>query len=439
VRLRILALAPLLLVTLPLVPTAEAASELRGIDVSKYQHDSGKPINWTAVKRSGVRFAFIKATGGSNRVDPWFEREWAAAGRAGIIRGAYHYADPSHSAVEQANRIVSVVGSTREANDLGIVLDLESTGGLGPSALARWAHTFLSQVEKRTGRVPIIYSGPNFWHTKMRDNRTFGAYPLWVARYGPRPGPLAGWDRWTFWQRSSSGRVPGIEGAVDLNVMCCSVDTLRALADGRSTRILRVWKALGGASGKLGLPLGMESPVPGGWAQVFERGAVVSSTRGTFAVLGPVWERYRTNGGATGKLGVPVAQPKELAPGVLLQRFAGGGILWSAATGAHAISGDVAERWLADGGAAAPYGLPTAEATDVSQQFVGGGLYRTASGVHLVPGAIRDAYESRFGGPKGVYGLPLGEAHPGLLGGTEVEFQFARLTELTVAGQSIVV
>ena len=438
-RLRILALAPLLLVTLPLVPTAEAASEIRGIDVSKYQHDNGKPINWAAAKKSGVRFAFIKATGGSNRVDPWFEREWAAAGRAGIIRGAYHYADPSHSAVEQAARVVSVVGSTREANDLGIVLDLESSGGLGPAALAKWAHTFLTQVERRTGRVPILYTYPNFWHTKMRDNRTFGAYPLWLARYGDRPAPLPGWDRWTFWQHSSTGRVPGIVGAVDKNVMCCSVNTLRALADGRSTRILRVWKSLGGASGKLGLPLGMETAVPGGWGQVFERGAVFSTNKGTFPVLGPMWERYRTSGAATGKLGVPVGQAQEIAAGVLRQRFANGGILWSQATGAHAISGVFAERWNKDGAAAASYGLPTGEATDVSQQFARGGLYRTVTGVHLVPGAIRDTYETNRGGPKGVYGLPLGEAHPGLLGGTTVDFQFASLTEITVAGQTVVV
>ena len=437
-RLRILALAPLLLLSLPLVPTADAAPQLRGIDVSKYQHDSGKPISWGAVKRSGVTFAFIKATGGSNRVDPWFSREWAAAGKAGIIRGAYHYADPAHSAVEQADRVVSVVGSTREANDLGIVLDLESSGGRSAAALASWAHSFLTEVEKRTGRVPILYTYPAFWHSRMKDNRTFGAYPLWLARYGERPAPLPGWERWTFWQHSASGHVAGIEGAVDRDVMCCSVDTLRALADGRSTRILRLWKSLGGASGKLGLPLGMETAVPGGWAQVFERGAVVSSDKGTFAVLGPLWDRYRESGAATGRLGVPVASSQEQTAGIVSQRFLNGVIVWSQTTGAHAVAGVFQQRWLADGGLTSDEGLPTGDATDVSQQFVGGGLYATPTGVHLVPAAIRDTYESKFGGPKGVQGLPLGEVHAGLFGGKVVDFQFGSLTEVRIAGQTVV-
>ena len=436
VRLRFLALVPLLLIAVPIAPGVQASGTLTGVDVSKYQHDDGKPIDWASVKRSGQDFAFIKATGGSDRTDPWFEREWAAAGRAGMIRGAYHYADPRHSADAQAAHVVAVVGSTREANDLGIVLDLETSGGLSPSRLAAWAHTFLRGIEKRTGRVPILYTYPNFWHSKMRDNRTFGAYPLWLARYGERPGPLPGWDRWTFWQYSSTSHVPGIVGTVDRDVMCCSLSTLRALADGRSLRITRLWKALGGASGQLGLPLGMETAVPGGWGQIFERGYVVSSRRGTFAVTGPTWERYRLSGAATGSLGVPLAALRTIAAGVTEQRFAGGRILWSQPTGAHALQGDFEARWVADGAAAAPEGLPTAEAVDVAQQFSGGGFYRTVNGVRLVPRAIRDRYE-QLGGPHGLLGMPLSEAHPAF-GGQAVDFELNSLYMVVIAGQEIV-
>jgi GH25 family lysozyme M1 (1,4-beta-N-acetylmuramidase) len=445
VRLRLLALAPVLLVTASLVPQAEAASTasrpapLTGPDVSKYQHANGKAINWVAVKRSGQDFAFIKATGGSNRVDPWFAREWAAAGRAGMIRGAYHYADPAHSAVEQADRIVNVVGTTREANDLGIVLDLESTGGLGPASLARWAHTFLTRVERRTGRVPILYTAPHFWHSRMHDNRSFGAYPLWLAHYtSKRPGPLPGWNRWTFWQHTNTGHVSGIPGYVDHNYMCCGVATLRALADGRSTRITRLWRSLGGASGQLGLPLGMETVVPGGgWAQSFEHGGIVSSNRGTFAVLAATWARYRANGGATGSLGVPLAPAKAIASGVTLQRFAGGLVAWSQPTGAHALQGDMAQRWLNDGGATAVEGLPTGEATQVAQSFSEGSLYRSPTGVHFLPTAMRDRYEE-LGGPTGPMGLPVGETHE-MIGGVAMDFSSGgTLYQIEIAGQKIV-
>ena len=451
VRLRMAALVPLVLLTGYAVPQAGAARlpeasvgaataaeprQMVGPDVSKYQHPSGRPINWAAIKRSGQTFAFIKATGGSNRVDPWFAREWVAAGRAGMIRGAYHYADPSRSAAAQAALVVSVVGTTREANDLGIVLDLESTGGLGPTALAYWAHRFLREVERRTGRVPIIYTAPYFWRDRMRNNTSFGAYPLWLARYSAaRPGPLPGWERWTFWQHSQSYRLPGVPGAVDHNVMCCSLQTLRALADGRSVRITQRWKALGGASGQLGLPLGMESRVPGGWGQVFEHGYVVTSARGTFQITGDIWDRYRWKGGAR-VLGVPIEAAHHVSATAIEQRFSRGLIVWSKETRAHALMAPYAARWVKDGGAGSDEGLPRDEATATDQQFVGGGLYRSGKAVYLVPGAIRDRYEE-LGGADGVLGRPLGEAKP-VLGGREVDFANGPLYEIEVAGQMVV-
>ncbi len=438
-RLRSLLLLAFLLLGGLAVPQAGAAATPQGVDVSKWQHDGGRAIDWGAVKRSGQSFAFIKASGGSDRVDPWFAREWAAAGRAGMIRGAYHYADPSKDADAQAALVVSVVGSTREAGNLGIALDLEQTGGLAPAQLAAWAHRFLDGVERRTGRTPILYTYVSFWQNAMANNRTFGAYPLWLARYGPRPAPLAGWSQWTFWQHSSTGRVAGIPGLVDRNEMCCSTGTLTALADGRSRAIAGLWRQLGGASGALGLPLGPEAAIPGGWGQTFQKGYVASTrARGTHAVLGAVWDRYRTAGGAKGTLGVPTAGQQTVAPGVTQQVFAGGRIVHSSVTGAHTVRQAILARWLSDGGVRSPEGLPTAEQVGVGQQFVGGGLYGTAGGTRLVPGAIRDRYEE-LGGPTSTYGLPTSDAQVLIEGGRFVSFERGQLTELAALGLSVVV
>jgi lysozyme len=439
VRLRLFALVPLLLVGAVVVPTADAAgtSTPQGVDTSKYQHDDGGPLDWNAVRRSGQSFAFLKATG-TRGVDPWFARDWAAAGKAGMIRGAYHYADPSKPADPQAALVVRTAGSTREANNLGIALDLESTGGLGPQALAAWAHAFLDGVERRTGRVPILYTYVSFWHNAMADNRTFGAYPLWLARYGPRPAPLAGWSQWTFWQHSSTAHVPGILGYTDVNTMCCSAGTLNALADGRTTAITALWRKLGGASGTLGLPLGPETAVPGGWGQSFQRGYVVSTkAHGTFPVLGAILDRYRANGSASGPLGVPTEAAQDLGLGAIRQVFAGGLVVSSPATGAHSLRGAFALRWRKDGGVRSQEGLPTAEAVGVGQQFRGGGLYNTSSGVHLVPGAINERY-LELGGPASVLGLPAQEARL-VLGSRLVQFDVGALAEVTVAGQTVVV
>ncbi|MCW2601371.1 MAG: hypothetical protein JWM02_3200 [Frankiales bacterium] len=436
---RPLVLLTLLLVGALLVPSADAAGTPTGPDVSMFQHDTGKPIDWGAVTRSGQRFTFMKATEGSGWVDPWFAREWAAAARAGMVRGAYHYADPSQPADAQAAFVVRTVGSTREKGNLGIALDLESTGGLSPRRLVAWAHAFLDGVERRTGRVPTLYSYPYFWQHAMAGDRSFGVYPLWLARYSAaRPAPLPGWTQWTFWQHSSTSRLPGIPGYVDHNIMCCSAATLAALADGRSSAITALWRRLGGASGSLGLPLGPESAVPGGWGQTFQHGFVATTRAyGTHAVLGRVYDRYRASGGARGALGVPTGAQTALGSAASRQSFVGGQIVYSSRTGAHALRQPLLARWLKDGGVRSREGLPIAERSGAGQQYVGGGLYTTSSGVHLVPGAIRDRYEA-MGGPSSTLGLPASEAI--LVAGTRlVRFDLGTLVELTVAGRHTVV
>jgi uncharacterized protein with LGFP repeats len=294
-------------------------------------------------------------------------------------------------------------------------------------------------VERRTGRLPIVYSYPYFWQRAMAGDRSFGAYPLWLARYSDsRPDPLPGWTQWTFWQHTSSAQLPGIPGYVDHNVLCCSAGTLLALADGRSSAITTLWRRLGGASGSLGLPLGPETAVAGGWGQTFQRGFVATTKAyGTVAVLGEVYDRYRASGGAGGALGVPTAAQEALGLGVSRQTFSGGQILHSAATGAHAIGEPVLARWLQDGGVRSQEGLPVAERKGAGQQFVGGGLYRTTAGVRLVPGAIRDRYE-QLGGPSSTLGLPASEPVV-LLTTRVVQFEVGNLVEITVAGQHIVV
>lgn len=439
-RLRPFALVPLLLLGAVLVPTATAAGHAagppEGVDTSMYQHDDGAGLDWRAVKRSGQSFALLKATG-TWGVDPWFARDWAAAGRAGLIRGAYHYADPSTSADAQAAQVVGTVGSTRENGNLGIALDLETTGGLAPQALAAWAHAFLDGVERRTGRVPLLYTYVSFWHNQLANNTTFGAYPLWLASYGRRPATLAGWSQWTFWQRSSSAHVPGIAGYSDVDSMCCSAGTLAALADGRTTAITALWRKLGAASGSLGLPLGAEAAIPGGWGQRFQRGFVASTPAyGTFAVQGAVYARYLADGGASGPLGVPTSAQSVLY-GVTTQTFSGGLIVSTPVTGAHALAGPLATRWNSDGGRRSQELLPTAEATGAGQQFQGGGIYRTSSGLHLVPGAINDRYLA-LGGPASILGLPASEATL-VLGAKLVRFDVGSLVEITVGGQTLVV
>ncbi len=69
-------------------------------------------------------------------------------------------------------------------------------------------------------------SSPDFWREAV-GGADLTSQPLWVAHYTAEcPRVPAPWQRWTFWQHSESGRVPGISGPVDLNVMAGGSDTI---------------------------------------------------------------------------------------------------------------------------------------------------------------------------------------------------------------------
>lgn len=183
---------------------------LPGIDVSHWQG----AIDWDAVAGDGVEFAFIKATEGGDYTDPRFAANWAGARQAGVLRGAYHFFRPQTDAMAQAAHFLRTV--QLEPGDLPPVLDVEVTDGRSLDAVAAGVRTWLQEVERATGRRPIIYTRASFWTAQMGGG--FGGYPLWVAHYGvAAPNIPSGWSAWTFWQHSDAGRVDGIAGGVDLN------------------------------------------------------------------------------------------------------------------------------------------------------------------------------------------------------------------------------
>ena len=141
----------------------------------------------------------------------------------GLFRGAYHFARPAlplTTAALQASAFVSVAGTMGGSLDLAPVLDLEVTGGLSPSDLISWTSTWLSTVHSLTGRLPMVYTSPNFWATAMAGNTSLSGYRLWVADWTTASSPLAvaGWGtRWNFWQYTDAGSIPGITGGVDVS------------------------------------------------------------------------------------------------------------------------------------------------------------------------------------------------------------------------------
>jgi len=177
-------------------------------------------INWNQVAAAGKSFAIAKATEGVGYRDPTYLWNKTQAMATGLKFGAYHFARPENNAVREADWFVD--NAAYEHGMLIPTLDLERTGGRGPTGLTNWTKAWLQRVEERLGVKPMIYMSPSFWRDHMGDTQAFadaGFTLLWIANwFVPRPDvPANNWGGygWTFWQYDDCLTVPGITGCVD--------------------------------------------------------------------------------------------------------------------------------------------------------------------------------------------------------------------------------
>ena len=169
----------------------------------------------------------MKATEGGDFKDRRFQENWAGAGQAGLLRGAYHFFTLCRSGAEQAANFIDSVPV--EPGTLPPAVDLEFAGNCAARptkpALHRELGDFLQRVERHFAQVPILYTTRPFHARYLAGG--FGGYGLWLRSlvlepsFGDRP--------WLLWQFHDRGRRPGIDGPVDLNVFRHGRDDLRLL------------------------------------------------------------------------------------------------------------------------------------------------------------------------------------------------------------------
>lgn len=179
-----------------------------------------RPIRWVETSLSGESFTYVKATEGTNYVNPTHLADSNVPKYVGMAVGSYHYPQPSSApgdAAAQANFFANT-SIVSHFPTLPPVLDLEESGGLSPKELQDWVREYVSVVKMRTGRDALIYTSPTFWRDAMADTTEFANHPLWLAHYGTdAPDVPGGWKFATIHQYSSEGQVPGINGPVDKN------------------------------------------------------------------------------------------------------------------------------------------------------------------------------------------------------------------------------
>ncbi len=208
----------------PVKNTTEKRNEvvIKGVDVSRWQ----KEIDWVQVKNSDVSFAFVKATQGDFRLDPYFARNWEETKRLGIKRGAYHFFKPEAPVEGQIALFKNTV--TLEPGDLPPVLDVEvSEPHMSGEQLRQNIRIWLESITQYYGVRPIIYTSQNYYRRWLQGH--FPEYHFWIARYSDAQPEIHATDSWKFWQYTDSGSISGINSAVDINFFAGDWETLSQL------------------------------------------------------------------------------------------------------------------------------------------------------------------------------------------------------------------
>ena len=181
---------------------------IEGVDVSAHQGE----IDWDALSRSNVRFAYIKATEGSTFVDQRFAANWRGAGHAGIRQGAYHRFSLCRTPQSQANNFFRTVPRTYGA--LPPAVDVENMDGCGPRRIDGKAviGNFLDLLQAHYGVRPILYVTKQFHDAHAGD---FPRERFWIrSLYAP---PAFREAQWVIWQHHEAAHRPGVEAPVDVD------------------------------------------------------------------------------------------------------------------------------------------------------------------------------------------------------------------------------
>lgn len=176
-------------------------------------------VDFTAMKAEGIIGVIHESSyPPSTRDEKYLPRQEAAV-RAGLLWGAYHFANAS-SPTRQADEFLRTVeGGWRRAepgsrpNEILLVLDFEKNGHYpGGTMHAGQAAEFIERVHQRTGKYPGLYSGENRLRAVLNSKEATPAVRaclercwLWVANYHYEPKSLGSWNQWTLWQYTGDG------------------------------------------------------------------------------------------------------------------------------------------------------------------------------------------------------------------------------------------
>ena len=194
-------------------------NNIKVIDVSVHQ---GK-INWDLVANSNMIYGVILRVGYYNTMDTSFLYNLNELKRLNIPYGIYLYSYTTtvSGAKKEADFVSRTIKDYNVEPTIGIFYDLEdwkaksaSSDAITKNMYDKIVNTFIDSVKKTVGdKYKIgVYSGR--WYAMNRLGALAKSYVSWVAEYNK----TCKYDgNYFMWQYTSKGKVPGINGNVDIS------------------------------------------------------------------------------------------------------------------------------------------------------------------------------------------------------------------------------
>ena len=187
-----------------------AGYKVQGLDISHHQ----EKVNWTLVDKK-YKFIILKATEGQNFLDTDFLYNWNNARLNGFVVGAYHFFVMTSSGEAQADFYISKVPDSEKT--LPPIIDLEiSTKKYKKPDVIEHLRVMVEKLEKHYKKRVIFYVNYNTYNAYIKGE--FPENKIWITDYKYFP-KIDEENRWIIWQVSRRGRIEGIPGFTDKNVL----------------------------------------------------------------------------------------------------------------------------------------------------------------------------------------------------------------------------
>ena len=182
---------------------------VEGLDVSHHQIR----INWKKVNQK-YKFIIMKATEGKDFLDTDFFYNWNNARINGFVVGAYHFFSMRSSGESQAEYYISKVQVSDKT--LPPIIDVEISTKHKKIKVNKELQRMIDKLESHYKKRVILYVNYKTYNAFIKGE--FLDNPIWITdmKFIPK---LEENSRWIMWQYSSRGRVYGIPGLTDKNVL----------------------------------------------------------------------------------------------------------------------------------------------------------------------------------------------------------------------------